>query len=94
MAMFNDHRMPAIGGLSPAQEVEFKLAWLNRRVENLEAIICELLGDSACHKVLNDYLKQVQNPGAEPDSSHLKDRGEQIAIMMGRKAFVTAASES
>jgi hypothetical protein len=84
MDIFKDKRMPAIGGLAPADEIDFKLVWLHRRVENLEAIIYELLRDRVSHEVLNDYMKQVRNPGPEPDSSHLKDRGEQIANMIGK----------
>jgi hypothetical protein len=79
MAMFDDEAFPLIGENDPAKELRFKLAWLNRRVENLEAIIFELLRDRVHHDLLKSYMDSLSNPGFGPHSAYIKRRGEQIA---------------
>lgn len=81
--MFKDESLPAMGA-TKEQLSQFQIAWLTRRVENLEDIICELLRDRVNHELLEGYMKSLSNPGFGPNSSYIKDRGKQIANMMDR----------
>ena len=73
-------------GISPSSKPEdlkeFQIAWLNRRVENLEAIIFELLRDRVHHEIVDGYRQSIDNPGFTPHTNQLKDRGKYLAGLL------------
>ncbi|MBY3207045.1 hypothetical protein E0H35_36415 [Rhizobium leguminosarum bv. viciae] len=66
---------------------DFRIAQLNRRVENLEAIVFELLRDKVHYELIDGYLTTIESKNTfTPSSSDLKDRGSQFASL-SRQGF-------
>jgi hypothetical protein len=86
MALFEDEMAPLSPSHAPDQHTDFQIAWLHRRVENLEAIVYELLRDRVTYELTSNYMETVSNPGAgQPSSAILEGRGAQIARLIGRE---------
>lgn len=67
---------------TPDDHRDFQIAWLNRRVETLEAIVFELLRDRVHYEIVDGYRQTIENPGLTPNSNLLKDRGKQFAGLL------------
>ncbi|OWV70418.1 hypothetical protein ATY77_16765 [Rhizobium sp. R634] len=56
-------------------------------MENLEAIVFELLRDKVPYDLIDGYMSTIESRGTfTPSSSDLKDRGSQLATL-SRKGF-------
>lgn len=78
MPLIEDKTLPLAAATSD-QVRDFQIAWLNRRVENLEAIVFELLRGRVNYEGLEGYKKTLANPGFGPTSAFLKDCGSRFA---------------
>lgn len=83
MAMFEDS-MLSLQGDTEEKRRDFRIAWLNRRVENLEAIVFELLRDRAHYETLEGYKKSLESPGFTPSSTYIKGAGARVASTIDR----------
>ena len=81
MPIFKDEHLPAFDP-GPDNVQKFQIAWLHRRVENLEALVFELLRDRVNYEQLEGYRKTLENPGFTPSSNDIKNRGVQMAAYM------------
>jgi len=71
---------------SPDQRRDFEVAWLHRRVENLEAIVMELLRDRVPYQMAQNYLKiAVKPPSFTLNSKDLKGLGNTIVDHMKKE---------
>jgi hypothetical protein len=83
--IFTDVELNIVGN-TEAKRTAFQIAWLNRRVENLEAIVAALLSGPA-REAMNEYLNgPLAKPGPDTASSSIKGRGKSIAASVPRKA--------
>ncbi|NDV88788.1 hypothetical protein GTW51_19005 [Aurantimonas aggregata] len=78
MAIFEDKQLPPHGATGDDKR-DFRIAWLHRRVENLEAIIFELLRDRAQYEDVQGYKATLDNPGFAPSSSSIRNRTKTMA---------------
>lgn len=81
MAIFEDKQLQ-LHGNTPDDTRDFQIAWLNRRVENLEAMVFALLRDRAHYEMVEGYRKTLENPGFAPSSAYIKGRGENLVALI------------
>ena len=81
MTMIDDKSLGILPG-GPDEKRDFHIAWLNRRIENLEAIIFELLRDRVHYGAVTGYQKALNEPLLPASSHNLKEWGRMLAEQM------------
>lgn len=76
--LFEDKSLP-VAGASDEDKRDFQIAWLHRRVENLEAIVFTMLKDRVPYEDVANYRDMLLSPGFAPSSVALKDATKRIA---------------
>lgn len=81
MAIIDDKSLGLLPGTADEKR-DFHIAWLNRRIENLEAIVFELLRDRVQYGAVAGYQKALNQPFLPASSHNLKEWGRMLAEQM------------